>query len=107
MIEIIAYVVVGYLGLLTLNIVAILIDQLIWKIHKMVTPRENQEVEETIAELWSRMDAYTFDIYDLVTLAELPSNITNIFSSIAIIIGWDWYNDTTDYVGGVEIFSYV
>lgn len=102
MIEVLAYVVAGYVGLLTLNMVAILIDQLIWKIHKIVTPRKDDHVEEQIDEIWDRMDAYTFNVYNLITLSELPSNITTIFSSIAILIRFDWYLDTTDYMGAVD-----
>lgn len=105
MIEVVGYIVVGYFGLLTLNIIAIAIDQLIWKIHKILTPKENEEIEKAIDDLCSKINDHTFDVYNLINLAELSSNITNIFSSIAVISGWDWYNNTTEYIGSVKFLS--
>lgn len=103
--NVLGFLVAGYFTLLGISISAILLDELLWAVNGWINPREDAEVEAVITDIKLTLDADTFNVMSLITLYNLKENVTSLFSSIAILVGWEWYTETTQYIGVVKFLD--
>jgi hypothetical protein len=100
--NVLGFIVAVYFSLLGVSIGAVLLDEFMWFCSRWFQPSEDEEIEEVISQIKNHLDEDTFNVINLITLSSLKENVSNLLASIAILLNWHWYSDTTDYIGAVH-----